>query len=1117
MALSQQTTIGLDIGIASVGWAVINDKQIINLGVRAFDKAEDEKGNAYGTQWRELKVARRRIHRKVTRLKKLRRALHAAGVVPSQNTTHFKTPHLKRKEQNALSPWGLRSAGLDRLLLPSEWARALYHIVKHRGFLSTRKAERVAVDNPDKQTDPNKKEKQGLLAGVARTEGYLKPNVQGAVMYRTIGEMSVKHPEFQKNKRNKAGSYVNSVSRLLLKDELVALFKAQREKGNPAAGEALEAQVIHLLMFQEPALSGAALINMLGHCTFEKQCKRAAKFSYSAERFVWLSKLNNLKISQNGVQRFLSPDERHAAQSLPYLLATVNYKQLREHLVKTCGFPKDWREASFNGLSYRSVIKRDKAGSFKADTAPEDVEKDTKLAELKGWHQLRKLFEKAEQAGAWQAISSNATLYDAVATILTMHKTDDEMRPALAALGLQADVVEELLSVDFSQFVMLSLEAIGKLMPHLEQGLRYDEACTATGYKHSEVRDTSRKTKYLAKLGYSDVRNPVVYRALNQSRKVLNALIAHYGSPAYIHVEMARDLSKPFDERREITKKQDEFKQDKARATARFIERFHREPRRDELLKMRLYEEQQGQCAYTDINADNKGFDLDRLTEIGYAEIDHILPYARSFDDSMNNKVLVFKKENQNKGNRTPFEYMGNDANSERWRGFVAWVHSQKNIRKAKRDRLLRTSFSKEEAEGFKERNLNDTRWITKLFASRLRDTLQFAQLPQQTGKEIRVLTPSGGFTSFLRTRWGLIKDRAASDLHHALDACVIAAASHSLIKRVSDYNRGNFVQLQDGKSVDLSTGEILDDYRQEAMSKHFPQPWAHFREEIELRLKPNPAELLLGIYSPEFIAQLKPVFVSRAVKRLSGGAVHQDTIRSVKEYLGLQTSAVKCKLKDLKLKDLPNIVGSHDPRNAPMIAALKARLEAFGDNGLKAFAQPFYKPDKEGNDTVLVRSIKLKDVQKGGVPVRGGVADQASMWRVDVFCKAGKYYMVPIYQSDRRKGGVLPNRASTANTPRSEWTLIDDSFEFKFSLQSNDLIRLENMKEKYFGYFAGLDIATAAISINSHHRDKNLGKDGLWRGIGVKIGVQRFEKFNVDVLGNYYPIIKQEQRGGLA
>ena len=36
-------TIGLDIGIASVGWAVLAPNRIVALGVRAFDKAETAK------------------------------------------------------------------------------------------------------------------------------------------------------------------------------------------------------------------------------------------------------------------------------------------------------------------------------------------------------------------------------------------------------------------------------------------------------------------------------------------------------------------------------------------------------------------------------------------------------------------------------------------------------------------------------------------------------------------------------------------------------------------------------------------------------------------------------------------------------------------------------------------------------------------------------------------------------------------------------------------------------------------------------------------------------------------------------------------------------------------
>jgi CRISPR-associated endonuclease Csn1 len=55
-------------------------------------------------------------------------------------------------------------------------------------------------------------------------------------------------------------------------------------------------------------------------------------------------------------------------------------------------------------------------------------------------------------------------------------------------------------------------------------------------------------------------RNPVVLRALNQARKVMNALIREYGSPASVHIEMARDLSRPMDERTKVKKLQDEYR-----------------------------------------------------------------------------------------------------------------------------------------------------------------------------------------------------------------------------------------------------------------------------------------------------------------------------------------------------------------------------------------------------------------------------------------------------------------------------------------------------------------------------------------------------------------------------
>lgn len=114
----------------------------------------------------------------------------------------------------------------------------------------------------------------------------------------------------------------------------------------------------------------------------------------------------------------------------------------------------------------------------------------------------------------------------------------------------------------------------------------------------------------------------------------------------------------------------------------------------------------------------------------GRTQIDHALPYSRSFDDSKNNKVLVLTGENQNKGNRTAYEYLTSFAGGEegdRWRNFVAWVNQNKAYRMAKRNRLLRKNYGAEEAAGFRDRNLNDTRYICRFFKNYVEQHLQLA------------------------------------------------------------------------------------------------------------------------------------------------------------------------------------------------------------------------------------------------------------------------------------------------------------------------------------------------------------------------------------------------------
>ncbi|MHB1226896.1 MAG: type II CRISPR RNA-guided endonuclease Cas9 [Desulfurivibrionaceae bacterium] len=1045
-------TLGLDIGMASVGAALLACDHIIALFVRTFDKAETAKeGESLNKIRRDARLTRRRIRRRAHRLLRLRRLFKRISLLPTN-------PNNNTLSADNLSPWQLRAEGLDRRLDPQEWAAVLYHLVKHRGFLSNRKSEA--------KTDAKTGE---MLGGVSTNQQRLS---EGG--YRTIGEMAWKDDRFSAAKRNKGGDYSHTFARADLVNELRSLFSCQRKFENPHTNPEFETATHELLMARRPTLSGDNLLKMVGKCTFEPTEYRAPKASHTAERFVWLTKLNNLRISGIGVTRPLTDGERQTLIHLPFSQAKLTYKQVRTKLALG--------EADrFVGLDYRNSKDPELAALFEA----------------KAFHLLRKVYESAGLHQAWQRDGHDRQRLDLLAHALTVFKDDNEARQWLTVQGVEAEIIEAVLEESFDKFIRLSLKALHKILPHMEAGLRYDEAVQAAGYSHHSQIHTDSKTRYIPKISKEDIANPVVSRALNQARRLVNAIVREYGSPMAVHIELARDLNKPYDERRRIEKDQKTYKETKDKDIVDFEKRFEFTPKGLELVKWRLYREQDAQCAYS-----QTGFDLNRLFEPGYAEIDHALPQSRSFDNGMNNKVLVHSKHNRDKGNRTPYEYLGGDHNSPEWQHFVAWVEGNKKYRLTKRQRLLRKDFGKEEANKFRERNLTDTRYASKKFKQLVETHLQLAE--ESDSKRCVVL--SGQLTAYLRARWVLNKVREDGDLHHALDAAVVAACSHSMVKRLSDYSRRKELEQSRGHFVDYETGEVLDLAALRRVEAHFPQPWPGFRKELEARLSPDPAATL------HTLAGVAPVRVSRAPTRRGLGAAHQETIRSAK-CLEDGTSSVKTSLTSLKLKDLPRIVGYNDPRNRTLITAIEQRLREHDDNGAKAFKEPLRRPAAPGkkDQAPIVRSVNLRDTQKSGLLVRDGIANNGSMLRVDIFTKGGKFFAVLLYVADTVKT-ELPNRAVVASKPESEWPVMDDSYAFLFSLHPNDWIKVtlkdQPLKE---GYFSGLDRSTGAVSIWAHDRNSSVGKDGLMRSIGIKTALS-LEKCHVDILGRLHRV-HQETR----
>ena len=378
--------------------------------------------------------------------------------------------------------------------------------------------------------------------------------------------------------------------------------------------------------------------------------------------------------------------------------------------------------------------------------------------------------------------------------------------------------------------------------------------------------------------------------------------------------------------------------------------------------------------------------------------------------------------------------------------------------------------------------------------------------------------------TSHLRKRWGLTKVRADGDLHHALDAAVIACATPGMVEQISGYYariEGAYQQEADGSgSVHSRTGE------------RFPAPWPHFRDELIQRLSQKPQENLMllnpAFYSHFDVRSIQPVFVSRMPQHKVTGAAHKETIKSPKA-LDDGLLVTKQPLTALTLdKKTGEIERYYQPSSDKLLyEALRARLQAFDGDGKKAFAgpEPFHKPKADGTPGPIVRKVKLYEKASLSVPVHGGrgAADNDRIVRTDVFFVPGEgYYLVPVYVSDTIKK-ELPKRAAVEGRQVTDWKLMDDK-DFLFSLYKNDLIEVSRNKDLPFtvtnkkstlppsyetkhilAYYTGMDINTGKINVSTHDNSYH-------SRFRVKTLVS-LKKFEVDVLGNVREVRKETRQ----
>jgi CRISPR-associated endonuclease Csn1 len=1084
--------IGLDIGITSIGWATIEmvdgvKQRIGGIGVRIFDKPENPKdGSSLALPRREARSMRRRLRRQKHRIQRIKNLIEQLGIMTTEQIAEMYS-----NSTNLVDVYRLRYEALDRQLKKDEFVRVLIHIAQRRGFKSNRRSELS-----EKGSESGK-----LLSAV---------NDNAEIMdkkgYRTIGEMLYLDERFSINKRNKGEDYSHTVSRELLKDEICQIFKAQRAFGNENANYELERLYTEIFLSQRSFAQGpggnspykggeSQIEKMIGFCTFEPEEKRAVKASYSFERFMLLSKVNSLRIRKTGEgTRQLSNIERAKIIEHAYQVKDLRYSKLRKILSMA-------PDEGFNGLGYGRKTQ-------------DEVEKAI-FVSLTSFHKIKSALDSYEKNYIGKMPVDQL---DEIGYILTVFKDDLVISEKLSAIGLNSEIIKRLLPLSFEKTGHLSIKAIKNILPYLEEGLDYDKACFNAGYDFRGHSGTVKGCK-LPAMDFEQITNPVVKRALSQSVKVINAIISCYGQPEGINIELAREMSKNFKERKDTEKLMDQNHSHNQKIRERLINEFGiTNPRGEDIVKLKLFEEQDGWCLYS-----GEKLDVTRIfTDPGYADVDHIIPYSKCFNDSYTNKVLVSGKENRQKGNLLPMEYLM--MQPKKLEKFIALVNSLK-LPYMKKQYLLKKSICIDEEEDFKDRNLNDTRYITKALANHIRDYLKFADSPNNKSK--RVVCVNGSVTSYMRKRWRLTKIRENGDLHHALDAAVIACIDDGIINRVSNYHKQReLFFMGNAVKIDSLSGEIISrsDYDDKMFLRDiqkFPLPWPEFRNELESRLLPDPETAIrrmkLTTYPIDEI--IKPIFVSRAPRHKSNGQGHLETIRSPK-LIDEGYSISKTPLTSLKYKN-GAIEGYYNPESDVLLYnALCNRLKEYNGNAKEAFSTPFYKPTSNNEQGPLVKKVKIMTKSTLGVFVNKGrgYADNGSMIRIDIFYKNGNYFFIPIYASDTVKT-ELPNRAVVANKRHQDWVTVDNTYRFLFTLYPNDLIRFEHKSgisvshangesktvKDGFMYYVKASISSASITVTSHDRSCTIPS------LGIKT-LLKLEKWQVDYLGNIQEV-KSEKR----
>jgi CRISPR subtype II RNA-guided endonuclease Cas9/Csn1 len=1025
--------LGLDLGVASVGWCLMgidddgNPLRIIDANPLVFDSIEDGKTGTTENQNRRIKRGmRRQRRRRVLRLEDLRKLF--------ADYFHKDFFSSMNNVEKGTTPFDLKVKGLKEKLTEDELMVVLYHYLKYRGFKSNRKV--------DDLSNPDNKKMLGHIASV-RKEMELKGLSITEYLKQSFDE---KNP-IDRRYHNSSSDFLLTVSRDMYRDEISKLLKKQLEYKTIKDDFADKFFAIYDRQrdFSEgPDSSSEYHVDfnkIIGICSFDG-VKRAPKESFSAKSFVLLSALNNLSYKLDVADKeytSLSSDEITKIYNYEVEKMTpLKYSQIFKLINKV---PFKIKGVELSKKEYINAINKFKAEKGIVGKSLDEKQMAEFKEHLKKVTNEKKFFSGFDychnlKKAVGDSFEITPELYDKASEIVLRYKTDAMIEEKCKEAGFDSALTKGIVEIGGSEKTIdLSLPICQKIIPYLLQGLTYDKALKKLGFDHSKMSRAKVQgsmpdiDQALLQMDLN-LTNPVVKHTLINMRRVIMGLIDKYGPIDEYSIELARELKKSFEERKKIRDEQLDNYANNILTKERILETYPSlfpsvsKIRSEDVVKYRLFIEQKGISPYS-----GKQIVESELFNDNMYQVDHILPYSRTLDDSYSNKVLVETEQNQLKGNRTPFEYFGKKGMS------VIYDFLNKTpISDRKSDNLLNSDLTSDFSAG----DLSDTSYITTL----AKQLITYWMLPE--GKEC--MTLSGSITDKLKLVWGLknrthsfltqdkdyknrlkyrfkkltyendekgnfesfdftftlerinsdkefkisiahqknpekklsqkdimnnkvidvvyanrslfeshlkenstvvelidsfasmegsvnleeFKDNAlrllgklsslidneqstkdrSNDLHHALDAAVIAAVNPTLVKRITEYYKNvketNDCMVVDGNLVNEKTGEIVEPAL--ANKEKLPLPYKDFSREVLLRVyEKDPAILTeelnkLSIYHGTLKPNdVKPMYPTRIPVKEVKGAISSETIFGFRNNsLTKRVSVTKMQEKDL-------------------------------------------------------------------------------------------------------------------------------------------------------------------------------------------------------------------------